>query len=128
MLPLYAKIADALQDEPFEVIFVNDGSTDNTMSNILSIADQRVRLIEFRKNYGQSAALAAGIRLAEGEFIVTMDGDLQNDPADIPAMIAAAQEGGYDLVAGIRVNRKDDFLSEKYLPTSPTASSCVRPG
>lgn len=113
VLPLYAKIVDALQDEPFEVIFVNDGSTDNTLPNILSIADQRVRLIEFRKNYGQSAALAAGIRMAEGQYIVTMDGDLQNDPADIPGMIAMAEQGNFDLVAGIRANRKDDFFIRK---------------
>ncbi|HMM10683.1 MAG TPA: glycosyltransferase family 2 protein [Bacteroidales bacterium] len=113
VLPLFAKIVEALQDESFEVIFVNDGSTDRTLSKILSISDPRVKLIEFRKNYGQSAALAAGIKAASGSFIVTMDGDLQNDPADIPMMVATAEQGDYDLVAGNRVDRKDDFFIRK---------------
>ncbi|MBK9291188.1 MAG: glycosyltransferase family 2 protein [Bacteroidetes bacterium] len=113
VLPLYRKVVEALGGMDFELIFVNDGSTDQTLHKLMSIRDQRVRLVEFRKNYGQSAALHAGIRLASGDFIVTMDGDLQNDPADIPAMVEAADQGNFDLVAGIRVNRKDDFFIRK---------------
>ncbi len=113
ILPLSEKITDALKGRDYEVIFVDDGSKDGTVANILSIKDPHIVLLRFKKNYGQSSALAAGIEYATGEYIVTLDGDLQNDPADIPMMVKVAEEGDWDLVAGNRKNRKDGFLIRK---------------
>jgi glycosyltransferase involved in cell wall biosynthesis len=113
VIPLTEKIADSLKGLDYEVIYVDDGSTDSTVQNILSIKDPHVVLIRFKKNYGQSSALAAGIDYATGDYIITLDGDMQNDPADIPMMIKVAQEGDWDLVAGIRKNRKDGFFIRK---------------
>lgn len=79
--------------------------------------DPKVHLIELKKNYGQSLALAAGIDYAEGEYIITMDGDLQNDPSDIPEMLSFVLEGEYDLITGIRQKRKDSLI-KKYLRKS----------
>lgn len=107
---LAGKILDALKEIDYEVIFVDDGSTDGTKSKIRSLNDPRITLIEFKKNYGQSSALAAGIEYAKGEYIVTLDGDLQNDPMDIPMMIDIAEKGDWDLVAGMRENRKDNIF------------------
>jgi glycosyltransferase involved in cell wall biosynthesis len=111
--PLSEKIAESLKGWDYEVIFVDDGSKDRTVPNILSLQDSHIVLLRFKKNYGQSSALAAGIDFATGEYIVTLDGDLQNDPADIPMMVKLAEEGGWDLVAGNRKNRKDGFLIRK---------------
>ncbi|MDQ1770775.1 glycosyltransferase [Labilibaculum sp. A4] len=108
--PLSEKIIQSLTDYEYEVIFVDDGSTDATRNNILNINDERFVMVQLRKNYGQSSALAAGISVATGEYIVTLDGDLQNDPADIPMMVQLAEYGDWDLVAGIRSNRKDGLL------------------
>jgi len=114
--PLYNSILEAV--EPlglsFEIICVDDGSTDTTFERMAALAkaDRRVRAIKLRRNYGQTAATAAGIDHAAGEVLVTMDGDLQNDPADIPHLIAKIDEG-YDLVAGWRRNRQDLFLSRR---------------
>lgn len=113
VVPLAAKIADSLKGLDYEVIYVDDGSTDLTVQNILSMKDPHVVLIQFRKNYGQSSALAAGIGYASGDYIITLDGDMQNDPADIPMMVKVAEEGDWDLVAGIRKNRKDGFFIRK---------------
>ncbi|MBW6460812.1 MAG: glycosyltransferase family 2 protein [Bacteroidales bacterium] len=113
VIPLTEKIAASLQGYDYEVIYVDDGSQDNTVKNILSIRDPQVVLIRFKKNYGQSSALAAGIDYASGDYIVTLDGDMQNDPADIPMMVKLAEEGGWDLVAGVRKIRKDDFFIRK---------------
>ena len=113
VVPLTEKIAESLKGLDYEVIYVDDGSTDSTVQNILSIKDPHVVLIRFKKNYGQSSALAAGIDYATGDYIITLDGDMQNDPADIPMMIKVAQEGDWDLVAGIRKNRKDGFFIRK---------------
>jgi glycosyltransferase involved in cell wall biosynthesis len=113
ILPLSEKITDALKGRDYEVIFVDDGSKDGTVANILSIKDPHTVLLRFKKNYGQSSALAAGIDYATGDYIVTLDGDLQNDPADIPMMVKVAEEGDWDLVAGNRKNRKDGFLIRK---------------
>lgn len=113
VVPLAAKIADSLKGLDYEVIYVDDGSTDLTVQNILSMKDPHVVLIRFRKNYGQSSALAAGIDYASGDYIITLDGDMQNDPADIPMMVKVAEEGDWDLVAGIRKNRKDGFFIRK---------------
>ena len=99
---------------PFEVIFVDDGSQDGTLELMREIQrrDGRVRVIRFRKNYGQTAAMTAGFDHARGEFIVSMDGDLQNDPADIPELLAKMDEG-FDVVCGWRKNRKDKFLTRR---------------
>ncbi len=98
----------------YELIFVDDGSTDGTTNRLieLSTANPVVRTIPFRKNYGQTAAMQAGIDFAEGDVIVTLDGDLQNDPNDIPMMLAKIEEG-FDLVHGWRKDRKDRFLSRR---------------
>jgi glycosyltransferase involved in cell wall biosynthesis len=111
--PLAQKVADALKGWDYELIFVDDGSTDSTVDNILSINDPHIVLLRFKKNYGQSSALSAGIEYATGEYIATLDGDLQNDPADIPMMVKVAREGDWDLVAGNRKNRKDGMIIRK---------------
>jgi glycosyltransferase involved in cell wall biosynthesis len=111
--PLVGQITAALEGMNYEIIFVDDGSTDKTVATLQSLAHKRLTVIELRKNYGQSLALSAGIDHAKGDFIVTLDGDLQNDPADIPAMLRLAEEGGWDLVAGIRARRQDGFLLRK---------------
>lgn len=110
---LSGKLLAALQGIDFEIIFANDGSTDQTSKKIISLNDHRIKLVELKKNYGQSSALAAGIDVAEGEFIVTMDGDLQNDPSDIMAMLKKLEDEEWDVVAGIRANRQDGFFLRK---------------
>ncbi len=96
----------------YEVIFVNDGSTDRTWSKIKELGKDNPSLagIDLAGNFGQSSALAAGIDHASGELIVTLDGDLQNDPDDIPAMVQEMYKNDWDLIAGIRANRKDGFI------------------
>ena len=111
--PLVEQIHAALEGESYEIVLTDDGSTDNTVANILELNDEKIKLVKFRKNYGQSSAMQAGIDYAQGEYIVTMDGDLQNDPSDIPAMIKLAEEGEWGLVAGVRANRKDGALLRK---------------
>ncbi len=111
--PLFERITRALDGMDYEVVYVDDGSRDNTLKALYSIQHPRLKVVEFRKNYGQSLALMAGIEYAEGEYIATMDGDLQNDPSDIPAMLKLAEEGGYDMVAGERANRKDGVFLRK---------------
>lgn len=97
-----------------EIIFVDDGSRDQSFSMLKKIAsqDKKVKVIKFERNFGQTAAMMAGIQIAKGTTIVTMDGDLQNDPADIPALIIELQKG-YDLVCGWRKDRKDLFWRRK---------------
>jgi glycosyltransferase involved in cell wall biosynthesis len=92
----------------YEILFVNDGSTDSTHDNLLSLAekDTSVRWIKFRRNAGKALALMSGLRAAEGKIVVTIDGDLQDDPAEIPQLIAKIEEG-YDLVTGWRQDRQD---------------------
>jgi dolichol-phosphate mannosyltransferase len=113
VLPLLQQLKSALNDLDYEVIFVDDGSTDNTVWKLISIHDSRIKVVELTRNFGQTAALAAGIAQSKGKYIVTMDGDLQNDPYDIPALYNAIQKLHADMVAGKRVNRKDDFLLRK---------------
>jgi glycosyltransferase involved in cell wall biosynthesis len=98
------------------MLAVDDGSTDGTFAVLRRIqaSDPNVRAIRFARNFGQTAALAAGFAHARGEFIVTFDGDLQNDPADIPRLLDLARS--YDVVCGWRKDRKDDFLT-RYLPS-----------
>jgi glycosyltransferase involved in cell wall biosynthesis len=111
--PLVSRIEKAMAGIDYELIYVDDGSSDDTMKNLRAIPNERLTVIEFRKNYGQSLALMAGIDHANGEYIATMDGDLQNDPADIPLMLQKAESEGWDMVAGNRANRKDGFLLRK---------------
>ena len=101
---LQNQIATALAGMDYEMMLVDDGSTDPTVRRVQK--GDRVRLLEFDKNAGQSAAMHAGIYHSRGDIIVTLDGDLQNDPQDIPAMIAKLNEG-HDLVCGYRAKRKD---------------------
>ena len=113
---LYRAIVDALEgaDRSFQIIFVDDGSSDATYSVALELAkkDQRLGLIKFRKNFGQTPAMAAGIDHASGEVLVTMDGDLQNDPRDIDQLVREI-EAGYDIAVGWRFERKDRLVSRK---------------
>jgi len=112
----YDAIVDAVDHLAlkFEIIFVDDGSTDSTFANAASLAarDDRLRVIKFRRNYGQTPAMAAGIDHACGIVIVTMDGDLQNDPRDIEKLLKKLEEG-YDIVVGWRHNRQDKWLTRK---------------
>lgn len=98
----------------YEIIFVDDGSSDTTFEKAVSLAKENLnlRVIKFRKNYGQTPAMAAGIDNARGKILITMDGDLQNDPADIPLFIEKINEG-FDIVVGWRHKRKDKFITRK---------------
>jgi glycosyltransferase involved in cell wall biosynthesis len=98
----------------FEVIYINDGSTDFSLKKLLALheKDRRIKIINFRKNFGQSAAISAGFDYCNGDCIVTLDGDLQNDPADIPTIINKLMEG-FDLVNGWRKRRKDKLITKK---------------
>lgn len=111
--PLVEKIRVDLNGLDYELLYVDDGSTDGTLAALKAVMDERMRVVEFRKNYGQSAALAAGIAEAKGVYLATLDGDLQNDPADIPGMLRLAVDEGWDLVAGERANRQDGMLLRK---------------
>jgi glycosyltransferase involved in cell wall biosynthesis len=111
--PLVQQLNLALGGLDYELILVNDGSTDSTLHALRSMTQKKLVIIELRKNYGQSLALMAGIDHAHGDYIVTLDGDLQNDPADIPGMLALAQQGDWDLVAGIRAQRQDGVFLRK---------------
>ncbi|MBP7796078.1 MAG: glycosyltransferase family 2 protein [Elusimicrobiales bacterium] len=107
---LYIEILSAIKE--FELIFIDDGSTDKSWNVIKDISknDSRVKGIRFARNFGQTAAMKAGIKEAKGDIIITMDGDLQNDPNDIPMLLKKIDEG-YDLVNGWRKNRKDPFFT-----------------
>ncbi len=113
---MYREMIGAMenQDRPFELVVVDDGSLDGTREKLIQIAadDERVKLILFRRNYGQTAAMHAGIQNASGDYLVTIDGDLQNDPLDIPMMLDRLDDG-FDLVHGWRKDRKDHLLSRK---------------
>lgn len=112
--PLVEQISHALDGKvDYEIIYVDDGSTDNTVEEIKKLKHPRLTLIEFSKNFGQSSALAAGINHADSEYIVLLDGDLQNDPLDIPSMLELAEKEGWGVVAGERLNRKDGFFLRK---------------
>ena len=109
---LTQKIHESLAGYNYQIVYVDDFSTDDTKKVVKGMNDQKVHLIELKKNYGQSLALAAGIDYAEGDFIITMDGDLQNDPSDIPQMLEHAVGGEYDLITGIRQKRKDSLIKK----------------
>lgn len=111
--PLSQQIKAALDGIDYEAIFVDDGSTDKTREEIRKINDERFLLVELKRNYGQSSALQAGIDQAEGDFVALIDGDLQNDPADIPMMLKMIEDDDWDMVAGVRANRKDGMFLRK---------------
>lgn len=114
--PMHAKIQSALDSlsKAAEIIYIDDGSTDQSLEILKSIAaeDKRVRVISLRRNYGQTAAMSAGIDAAKGEILIPMDADLQNDPADIARLLEKLDEG-YDVVSGWRKNRQDKLISRK---------------
>jgi glycosyltransferase involved in cell wall biosynthesis len=114
--PLYAALKPVLQQmgRSYEIIFIDDGSKDGTYEILrkLNDSDCMCKVISFRRNFGQTAALAAGFAHAQGKYIVTLDGDLQNDPQDIPMILGKIEEG-YDVVSGWRVRRKDKFLTRR---------------
>jgi len=109
---LTQKIHESLVGYTYQIIYIDDFSTDKTRKVTKGLNDDKVHLIELKKNYGQSLALAAGIDYAEGEYIITMDGDLQNDPSDIPQMLSYAIDDEYDVVTGIRQKRKDSLVKK----------------
>ncbi len=116
--PLLAELSGVLaaMNVPYEVLIIDDGSTDGTFDRLRQInaSDPHTRIVRFSRNFGQTAALAAGFAYARGQFVVTFDGDLQNDPADIPRLLDLAR--AYDVVSGWRKDRKDDFLT-RYVPS-----------
>ena len=116
ILLMYEQLNDSLPQlgREYEIVFVDDGSRDGSLKLLRDLAsrDSRVKVVEFRRNYGQTAAMQAGLKMARGEVIITMDGDLQNDPADIGMMLAKIDEG-YDLVHGWRKKRQDAFLNRR---------------
>src|SRR5437763_2515675 len=111
--PLHERLTRALDPLGiiYEILFIDDGSSDCSYEVLEELAarDSRVKVVSFRRNYGQTPALQAGIDWSSGDVIVTMDGDLQNDPADIPMLLEKLEEG-YDAVFGLREKRKDRFL------------------
>jgi len=111
--PLLDQLGAALHKLSYEIILVDDGSTDLTVQRIREFADERVRLVILKGNYGQTAAMSAGINEAVGTYIATMDGDLQNDPSDIPSMLQKLKDENWDVVAGNRKNRQDGFFLRK---------------
>ena len=114
LVELHRELTDTLErwGRSYEILAIDDGSTDESFAVLtkLHVMDPRLRVIRFRRNFGQTAAFSAGFEHARGRIIVTSDGDLQNDPRDIPAMIARL-ESGYDIVCGWRKNRQDSFVS-----------------
>ena len=113
---LHGEIAAAVKDrgEDYEIIFINDGSSDHSLAELkkLRAGDPRVKIIHFRKNFGQSAAISAGFKYSSGEVVVAMDADLQNDPADIPLLVDKVGEG-FDIVNGWRRDRHDKWLTRR---------------
>ncbi|MFN7686887.1 MAG: glycosyltransferase family 2 protein [Sphingobacteriales bacterium] len=122
--PLFARLREALKGMEYELVMVDDGSKDKTIEKVKQHLGTDTKLVTLMKNYGQSAAMAAGIQAAEGEYIATMDGDLQNDPDDIPMMLKKLQDEEWDLVAGVRQKRQDGMLLRK-IP-SKIANALIR--
>jgi glycosyltransferase involved in cell wall biosynthesis len=118
---LHERLTAALRSSPssYEIVLVDDGSSDGShvVMGQMAAQDARVKVVRLRRNFGQSAAMQAGIDFAAGDVIVTMDGDLQNDPADIPMLVKTLNDGNYDAVFGLRANRQDTFINRK-LPST----------
>jgi glycosyltransferase involved in cell wall biosynthesis len=116
--PVYRELKSVLSETgyPYEILFIDDGSTDQTFQKMKSIQikDDSVRIIKFRKNFGQSAALQAGFDFATGTIIITMDSDLQNDPHDIPSLITKMEQEDFDVVCGWRYNRQDSAFKKLF--------------
>src|SRR5579872_6082293 len=116
ILPLYDRLISVLEalQKPFEIIFVDDASTDRSFDLLANLAetDARMKVIRLRRNFGQTAALSAGFDEAQGNVIISLDGDLQHDPEDIPALLAKIEEG-YDIASGWRKDRVDNALTRK---------------
>ncbi len=116
ILALHDRLTEVLEslDRPYEIIFVDDASTDDSFDLLTSLTDTdpRLKVIRLRRNFGQTAALSAGFHEAHGDVIISLDGDLQHDPADIPALLAEI-EAGYDIASGWRKNRVDRLLTRK---------------
>ncbi|MEO0368838.1 MAG: glycosyltransferase family 2 protein, partial [Pseudomonadota bacterium] len=114
--PLCEELKMALDsmDKQYEVLFIDDGSSDDGVEILEAFRSKmpQIKVISFRRNFGQTAAMVAGLDYAEGEVVVTLDADRQNDPADIPAMVAKIEEG-YDMACGWRFNRQDNYVSRK---------------
>jgi glycosyltransferase involved in cell wall biosynthesis len=111
--PLFQAVREALKDIDYEFILVDDGSTDKTVEKMKELADERTKILVFNRNSGQTQAMAAGIEVAQGELIATIDGDLQNDPTDIPLMIEKLESENWDVVAGRRLKRQDGIFLRK---------------
>jgi len=118
-VPLHDELSDVLDQvgSYYEIILIDDGSTDGTYEQLTNVQarDAKVKVIRFTRNFGQTAAFAAGFAEARGQYIITIDGDLQNDPRDIPAMLTLAHRK--DIVSGWRRRRKDNFLT-RHLPSA----------
>jgi glycosyltransferase involved in cell wall biosynthesis len=112
--PLYNELTEVLEklNLAYEIIFIDDGSTDQSFATLAQIHEINpcVKVIQFRRNFGQTAAFAAGFDAAEGELILTLDADGQNNPGDIPRLLSAMNDGDYDFVTGWRINRKEPFI------------------
>ncbi|MFH1722880.1 MAG: glycosyltransferase family 2 protein [Candidatus Altiarchaeota archaeon] len=117
ILPLAEEINNVLASRrfTFEILFVDDGSTDDTFEEIVKIRERipQVKALRFRRNFGQTSALNAGFKHVLGEIVVVLDGDLQNDPSDIPRLLEKLKEGNFDVVSGWRHPRKDPFFSKR---------------
>ena len=122
--PLLEAVRNALTGIDYEVVLVDDGSSDSTKKRIIEYGDERTKLVELRKNYGQSTAMTAGIDHANARYIAMIDGDLQNDPTDIPFMLELAKKEEWDVVAGNRRKRKDGMVLRK-IP-SKIANALIR--
>jgi glycosyltransferase involved in cell wall biosynthesis len=116
LLPLYDRLTAVLErlGRPYEIIFVDDASTDRSFELLANLVetDARLKVIRLRRNFGQTAALAAGFHHAQGDIVVSMDGDLQHDPEDLPALVAKIEEG-YDIASGWRKQRVDSALTRR---------------
>jgi glycosyltransferase involved in cell wall biosynthesis len=115
LAPLHEELVTALSDHSFEIIYVDDGSSDNSFTVLTDIQEKstNVRLIKFRRNFGQTAALSAGFKYANGNVIIPMDADGQNDPAEIPKLLKKLDEG-FDIVSGWRKDRKDNPVTRTF--------------
>lgn len=111
--PLFKAVRESLEGIDYEFILVDDGSTDKSVERMKALADVRTKIVIFNRNFGQTTAMAAGIHEANGELIATIDGDLQNDPSDIPMMINKLESENWDVVAGRRLKRQDGMFLRK---------------